>query len=165
MAHYGSTPTFIPRSVVAADISSRRRRGGAALIGVFVVLCCLSYASVQSQLSVQPLALEAQELLTPVAPLKISFDAKIGGADPVSHLNTFALSNVKLAGNPQWKNFANRAPPCTIHTTFASPTFSAAAHEFSHDYYLQALHPGKRGLSTTAGASSSISFPTKKDAG
>jgi hypothetical protein len=111
MSHYGSTPSFLPRSVAAAESSSRRRRGGAALIGVFVVLCCLSYASVQSQLSAQPLALQAQQLLTPVAPLKISFDAKIGGADPVTHLNTFALSNVKVAGNPQWKDFANRAPP------------------------------------------------------
>ena len=113
MANYGSTPSFIPRSLASAAASARRRRGGAALAAVFVVLCCLSYASVQSQLSAGPLALEAQQLLAPVAPLKISFDAKIGGADPRTHLNTFALSHVKLAGNAQWKDFANREPPHT----------------------------------------------------
>jgi hypothetical protein len=58
----------------------------------------------------RPSALEEQPLLAPVAPLKISFDAKIGGADPETHLNTFALSNVKLAGNAKWKDFANRTP-------------------------------------------------------
>jgi hypothetical protein len=91
----------------------RRQRGSAALIGVFVVLCCLSYASVQSQLPAKPFELEAEseQPLQPVAPLKISFDAKVGGIDPATHLNTFALSNVKLAGNVQWKDFANRTPP------------------------------------------------------
>jgi hypothetical protein len=108
MVHYGSTPSFSPTPNVA---SARRRRGVAALISVFVVLCCLSYASVQSQLQARPSSLEAQQLLAPVAPLKISFDAKIGGADPSTHLNTFSLSNVKLAGNAEWKDFANRAPP------------------------------------------------------
>ena len=116
MSHYGSTPTFTPRSVAATASSARRRRGSAALIGVIVVLCCLSYASLQSQLPGRPSALEEQPFLAPVAPLKISFDAKIGGADPETHLNTFALSNVKLAGNAKWKDFANRTPPI-----FASP--------------------------------------------
>jgi hypothetical protein len=109
MTHYGSTPTITPRSAATAS-SARRQRGSAALIGVFVVLCCLSYASVQSQLPSRPSSLEDQPLLAPVAPLKISFDAKIGGADPATHLNTFALSNVKLAGNVKWKDFANRTP-------------------------------------------------------
>jgi hypothetical protein len=80
MTHYGSTPTLTPRRVAATASSARRRRGSAALVAVFVVLCCLSYASVQSQLPAQPSALEEQALLAPVAPLKISFDAKIGGA-------------------------------------------------------------------------------------
>jgi len=111
MAHYGSTPPLIPRAIAAAASSVRRQRGVAALVGVCVVLCCLSYVSVQSQLQARPLALEAEQLLQPVAPLKISFDAKVGGIDPATHLNTFALSNVKLAGNVQWKDFANRSPP------------------------------------------------------
>jgi hypothetical protein len=64
----------------------------------------------------RPSALEEQPLLAHVAPMKISFDAKIGGADPETHLNTFALSNLKLAGNAKWKDFANRTPPI-----FASP--------------------------------------------
>jgi hypothetical protein len=113
MANYGSTLSINSLPISAAATSSRRLRGSAALIGVFVVLCCLSYASLQSHLPAQVIALAAQQQLTPVAPLKISFDAKIGGADPRTHLNTFALSNVQLSGDPKWKDFANRALPPT----------------------------------------------------
>ena len=151
MVHYGSTPSISPTPTVA---SARRRRGTAALISVFVVLCCLSYASVQSQLPARPSSLEAQQLLAPVAPLKISFDAKIGGADPATHLNTFSLSNVKLAGNLKWKDFANRAPP--------NPVFSALSYCVT---LRQVPHRVRRGRSPIAAATFPTSSPIKKGAG
>ena len=155
MVHYGSTPSISPTPTVA---SARRRRGTAALISVFVVLCCLSYASVQSHLPARPSALEAQQLLAPVAPLKISFDAKIGGADPATHLNTFSLSNVKLAGNLKWKDFANRAPPILSPPPFPDALSYCVT-------LLQVPHRVRRGRSTIAAATLPTSSPIKKGAG
>jgi hypothetical protein len=171
MVHYGSTPSISPTPTVA---SARRRNGAAALISVFVVLCCLSYASVQSQLPDRPSSLEAQQqLLAPVAPLKISFDAKIGGADPATHLNTFSLSNVKLAGNAKWKDFANRAPPI-LNPTNNRKSPMKTPHLFSfaflcprdlmHDA-LQVPRLIRRGRSTITAASLPTSSPIKKGAG
>lgn len=173
MVHYGSTPSISPTPNVA---SARRRRGVAALISVFVVLCCLSYASVQSQLQARPSSLEAQQLLAPVAPLKISFDAKIGGADPSTHLNTFSLSNVKLAGNAKWKDFANRAPPIlkpannrnplTKPPILSLPPSPASPLELLPDMtLLQVPRRTRRGRSTITAASSPTSSPIKKGAG
>jgi hypothetical protein len=119
--------------------------------------------------------LEAQQLLAPVAPLKISFDAKIGGADPATHLNTFSLSNVKLSGNAKWRDFANRAPPIlkpannlnpltkTLHpVSSAFPCLLELLHDMT---LLQAPRRTRRGRSTITAASLPISSPIKKGAG